>query len=270
MPMVLALNMMDEVRANGGTVDVNALETSCWASPWCPSPPPKNEGIDELVDHAMHVGPVPGDARAPRTSAPARRRLRRCPPLHPRADAPRSPTTPSAPASPHGSAATKLVEGDPLVLEAAAPSTRTRRTPLEHIVRPDGGQSRGLDRAAALADMRFSFIEGMCADARGPVPQKAASTGAQHAIDQRRSRAATRRIPAFLCIMALVFWLTFDVVGAAAFRPARRRDRLRSPYLVTGDALAALAGEPGACSRWWSTACLAASGQRAWPSCPSS
>ncbi len=206
-PMVVALNMMDELEGNGGTVDVNGME-QLLGVPVVPISALKGEGIGELVDHALHVAryqepPVRQDFCAPDAHGGA---VHRC--LHgimalvddhaERAGVPAR------------FAASKLAEGDPLVLERLK-LDRNEEEALEHIVRQMESE-RGLDRAAAIADMRFGFIGRVCS--RTVVKPHESR---EHARSMRIDRVLTgplTAIPAFVAIMALVFWLTFNVVGA--------------------------------------------------------
>ena len=206
-PMVLALNMRDELTENGGTVDVNALETAL-GIPVVPISAAKNEGIGELVEHALHVARYrehPGRVDFCAPDGPDHGALHRCIHglIHLIAD--------HAAASnlPVRFAATKLIEGDKLVLDALALDQNEIET-VEHIIRQMEEES-GRDRMAALADMRFSFIERVCG---------ASVVKPHESREHLRSVAADRiftgkytAIPVFILIMALVFLLTIDVVG---------------------------------------------------------
>ncbi len=206
-PMVLALNMMDEVRENGGSIRVNEMEAML-GIPVVPISAAKNEGIDELVDHAVHV--------AKYQESPGRQdfcdageqggAVHRC--LH----AIMSLIEDHAEQAgiPVRFAASKLAEGDSLVLERLGLDQNEKET-LEHII-CQMEKERGLDRAAAIADMRFSFIQKVCASS---VVKPRESR--EHARSVRMDRILTGKytaIPAFIAIMALVFWLTFNVIGA--------------------------------------------------------
>ena len=206
-PMVLALNMMDEVRENGGSIRVNEMEAML-GIPVVPISAAKNEGIAELVDHAVHVAKYqesPGrqdfcDAGEQRGA------VHRC--LH----AIMSLIEDHAEQAgiPVRFAASKLAEGDSLVLERLGLDQNEKET-LEHII-CQMEKERGLDRAAAIADMRFSFIQKVCASS---VVKPRESR--EHARSVRMDRILTGKytaIPAFIAIMALVFWLTFNVIGA--------------------------------------------------------
>ena len=206
-PMVLALNMMDEVRENGGSIRVNEMEAML-GIPVVPISAAENEGIAELVDHAVHV--------AKYQESPGRQdfcdageqggAVHRC--LH----AIMSLIEDHAEQAgiPVRFAASKLAEGDSLVLERLGLDQNEKET-LEHII-CQMEKERGLDRAAAIADMRFSFIQKVCASS---VVKPRESR--EHARSVRMDRILTGKytaIPAFIAIMALVFWLTFNVIGA--------------------------------------------------------
>ena len=206
-PMVVALNMMDEVMGNGGVIDVNAMEAMLGV-PVLPISAAKNSGVDELIDHALHIAryqekPLRQDFcdeqdhggtvhscihgiihliedHANRAGLPVR------------------------------FATSKVIEGDPLVL-AQLMLDQNEKEMLEHIIlRMESG--RGLDRSAAIADMRFSFIQKVCeATVRKPVESK------ERVRSQKIDRVLTGKytaIPMFIAIMAAVSWLTFNVIGA--------------------------------------------------------
>jgi ferrous iron transport protein B len=206
-PMVLALNMMDEVRGNGGSIQINEMEAML-GIPVVPISAAKNEGIDELIDHALHVAryqepPQTIDFCGPDKKGGA---VHRC--LHAimhliedhalRADIPLR------------FAASKLAEGDTTILERLQ-LDQNERDMLEHIICQMETES-GIDRAAAIADMRFSFIRDVC-DATVVKPHESR----EHARSAKIDRILTGKytaIPAFIGIMGLVFWLTFNVIGA--------------------------------------------------------
>ena len=208
-PMVIALNMMDEVTANGGAVDVNLLE-SLLGVPVVPISAARNEGIGELVDHALHVARFrerPGrlDFCAPDGSDGGA--LHRC--IHGIANLIEDHAVTAH--IPVRFAATKLVEGDELVTEALH-LDRNELDAIEHIITQMEGKA-GTDRLSALADMRFSFIGDVC----GHCVVKPHESR-EHVRSVKIDRILTGRytaIPAFLVIMGLVFWLTFGVIGAA-------------------------------------------------------
>ncbi len=205
-PMVLALNMMDEVRQNGGAVMVNELE-ALLGIPVVPISAAKNEGIEELVTHAIHVAkyqerPAREDFCCATDKSGA---VHRC--LHGimhliegRAQ---------ALALPIRFAATKLAEGDSLIAEKLGLSQNESDT-VEHIVTQMETES-GMDRAAAIADMRFSFIENICQ--KTVVKPKESR---EHIRSERIDRILTGKytaIPCFVAIMAAIFFLTFNVFG---------------------------------------------------------
>ncbi len=206
-PIVLALNMMDEVRENGGSVLVNEMETRL-GIPVVPISAAKNEGIDELVDHALHVAQYqerPGriDFCSESDSGGA---VHRC--LHGIMYLVEDHA--KAAGIPLRFAASKLVEGDPLILEQLKLSQNEKEL-LEHII-VQMEEERGLDRAAAIADMRFKFIQMIC-DATVIKPQESR----EHARSTRIDRILTGKytaIPTFILIMAMVFFLTFHVIGS--------------------------------------------------------
>lgn len=206
-PMVIALNMMDEVRENGGTVYINIMEKMLGV-PVVPISAAKGEGITELVDHAIHVAkyqekPQRVDFCDANEAGGA---IHRCihGVMHLIED--------------HGAqagipvrfAASKLMEGDQHLLEKLC-LDQNEQEMLEHII-VQMETERGLDRAAAMADMRFRFISQVC-DASVVRPGESR----EHIRSRRIDRFLTGKytaIPAFVAIMLLIFWLTFDVVGA--------------------------------------------------------
>ena len=207
-PMVLALNMMDEMRGNGGTVRINKMEAML-GIPVVPISAAKNEGVDELVDHALHVAKYqerPGrmDFCSEEDHGGA---VHRC--IHgiihlieDHAEAAGIPVR---------FAATKLVEGDQRI-EAALKLDQNEKEMIEHII-VQMEQERGLDRAAAIADMRFHFIHQLVEQTVvKPRQSKEQLRSAQ--IDRFLTGHYTA-IPAFVGIMALVFYLTFGVIGLA-------------------------------------------------------
>ena len=206
-PIVLALNMMDEVRGNGGSVRINEME-SLLGIPVVPISAAKNEGVDELVDHAIHVaqyqeGPGRIDFCGPEDHGGA---VHRC--LHGIMHLIEDHA--QAAGLPIRFAASKLVEGDPLVRDALKLSQNELEM-IEHIVCQMEAE-RGLDRAAAIADMRFSFIQKLCAQTVVK-PHESREHERSRRIDAFLTGKYTA-LPAFIGIMALVFFLTFNVVGA--------------------------------------------------------
>lgn len=206
-PMVLALNMMDEVQGNGGSIRVNEME-GMLGIPIVAISAAKNQGVDELIDHALHVATYqerPGcqdfcdkddhggavhralhgvmhliEAHAAEADIPVR------------------------------FAATKVIEGDGRVISALSLQPNELET-IERVIR-QMEEERGLDRAAAIADMRYSFIEKVVA-ACVVKPRESRERERSLAID-RVLTGTWSAIPAFIAIMALIFWLTFDVIGA--------------------------------------------------------
>ena len=210
-PMVIALNMMDEVTANGGTIDVNLLERELGV-PVVPISAAKNEGIGELVEHAMHIaryGERPGriDFCSSAADSPDGGALHRC--IHGIANLIEDHA--KAAAIPLRFAATKLVEGDALVIEALN-LDQNELDAIEHIISQMEEES-GSDRLCALADMRFTFIEDVCATCVVK-PHESREHKRSVAIDRVLTGRFTA-IPMFILIMGLVFWLTFGVIGAA-------------------------------------------------------
>ncbi len=205
-PMVVALNMMDELTANGGTVDINEMEAALGV-PVVPISAAKNQGIKELIEHAIHVAyyqekPLRQDFCDESKDGGA---VHRC--LH----GIRHLIEDHAEAAglPSRFAASKVVEGDRLILEQLKLDQNETET-VEHIVLQMETE-RGLDRNAAIADMRFSFIMKVC-DACVTKPRESRETRRSDKIDRILTGKWTA-IPFFILIMGLVFWLTFDVIG---------------------------------------------------------
>lgn len=206
-PMVLALNMMDEVRGNGGSIRINDMEALI-GIPVVPISASKNEGVDELVSHAIHVAkyqesPGKKDFCDENDHGGA---VHRC--IHAimhliedhakRADIPLR------------FAANKVIEGDERVVEALELSQNEKEM-IEHIIL-QMEEERGLDRAAAIADMRFSFIEKLV---RETVVKPRESKERERS--ERLDKILTGRftaIPSFIAIMGFIFWFTFNVAGA--------------------------------------------------------
>ncbi|MBQ6809908.1 MAG: ferrous iron transport protein B [Firmicutes bacterium] len=206
-PMVLALNMMDEVRGNGGHVHINDME-DLLGIPVIPISASKNEGIEELVNHAIHVAKY--QERPGRTDFCDKDdnggAVHRCIHgiMHLIEDHAKEAGIPLR------FAACKLAEGDQLVLYALKLSQNEQEM-IEHII-CQMEEERGLDRAAAMADMRYSFIKKVCE--KTVVKPKESK---EHERSQKIDKILTGKftaIPAFIGIMALVFWLTFNVIGA--------------------------------------------------------
>lgn len=206
-PMVLALNMMDEVRQNGGSIRVNEMEEKL-GIPVIPISAAKNEGIHELINHALHVAKYqerPGRmdfCDADDNGGAVHRCLHGI--MHLIEDHAQNAGIPVR------FAAAKLAEGDQLILEQLGLDKNEEET-LEHIITQMENE-RGVDRAAAIADMRFTFIEKIC---RETVVKPRESK--EHIRSQRMDRILTGKYtasPCFVAIMAAVFWLTFHVIGA--------------------------------------------------------
>ena len=206
-PMVLALNMMDEVRENGGSILVNQMEEML-GIPVVPISAAKNEGIDELVAHALHVAkyqerPKEIDYCDANEDGGA---VHRC--LH--AIMHLIEDHAKAAQIPVRFAAAKLAEGDTLILEALK-LDQNEKEMLEHIVKQMETE-RGLDRAAAITHMRFDFIENIC-DETVVKPRESKEHLRSVKIDKILTGKYTA-IPCFIAIMGLVFFLTFGVIGA--------------------------------------------------------
>jgi ferrous iron transport protein B len=206
-PMVIALNMMDEVTANGGSIDINKMEEKIGV-PVVPISAAKNQGVEELVRHAIHI--------ARYQEKPGRQdfcdenefggAVHRCihAVCHIVEDHAREADIPVR------FAATKLIEGDPLILDRLGLDQNEKET-LEHLIL-QMEKERGLDRSAAIADMRFNFIERVCeSTVVKPVESK------ERLRSERMDKVLTGKytaIPCFVLIMLAVFYLTFNVIGA--------------------------------------------------------
>ena len=206
-PMVLALNMMDEVRGNGGTILINEMEERL-GIPVVPISAAKNEGVDELVAHALHVAQY--QEKTGRTDfcdknskgGAVHRALHSI--MHLIEDHAEAADIPLR------FAASKLIEGDALIQESLH-LDQNETEMIDHIIL-QMEQESGLDRAAAIADMRFAFIGRLCRDA--VVKPKESK---EHIRSRRIDRVLTGKytaIPSFILIMAAVFFLTFNVIGA--------------------------------------------------------
>lgn len=206
-PMVVALNMMDEVTGNGGTIDINGME-SMLGVPVVPISAAKNEGVDELIKHAIHI--------AKYQERPGRQdfcdendfggAVHRC--IHSIAHLIEDHAETAG--IPVRFAASKLIEGDSLILEKLNLDKNEIET-LEHVV-IQMEKERGLDRSAAIADMRFSFIEKVC-EKTVVKPKESKERLRSEKIDRILTGKYTA-IPCFIAIMAAVFILTFNVIGA--------------------------------------------------------
>lgn len=242
-PMVLALNMMDELRANGGSVRINELEAAL-GIPVVPISAVKNEGIDELVDHAMHVALnrevpkrvdfCPADTAEGDPLGEVHRCIHAL--MHVLEPAARKAGLPLR------FAATKMVEGDPLIEHSLAlpAAENAALNQLVDALEREGG----LDREAAMANMRFSFIERLCATT---------VVRPHESREHKRSVAADRiltgrftAIPCFILIMAFVFLMTFSWLGA--FLSDWLQRGIDVAIAAIGDALAAAEVAPMLCS----------------------
>ena len=206
-PVVVALNMMDELRGNGGSVDINRME-SMLGVPVVPISAARNEGIDELVQHALHVAyyqekPEIEDFCDENDNGGA---VHRCihAVLHLTEDHAKRAGLPVR------FAACKAIEGDEQIIKKLELDENETET-LEHITK-QMEKERGLDRSAAIADMRFAFIEKVC---RECITKPHESR--EHIRSQRIDEFLTGKytaIPIFILVMGLVFFLTFNVIGA--------------------------------------------------------
>ena len=206
-PMVLALNMMDEVRGNGGSINVNEME-QILGLPVVPISAAKNEGIEELIEHAVHIAkyqekPVRQDFCSPDEYGGA---VHRC--LHGIMHLVEDHAQRAG--IPLRFAASRIVEGDEAIVSALKLSDNEKEM-IEHII-CQMEQERGLDRCAAMADMRFSFIRKLC---------KRTVVKPHESREYRRSRAIDKvltgkftAIPIFLIVISMVIWLSIDVLGA--------------------------------------------------------
>ena len=205
-PMVLALNMMDEVWANGGSVRVNEME-ALLGMPVVPISASRGEGIEELIDHAIHVAKYqePPTVQDFCDSSDHGGAVHRClhSIMHIIEDHAQKANIPLR------FAASKIAEGDALIMDQLDLDINEKRT-IAHIIKQLEAE-RGLDRAAAIADMRFSFIDKVCAQTVVK-PRISREHIRSLAIDEILTGRLTA-IPAFIAIMALVFWLTFNVIG---------------------------------------------------------
>lgn len=206
-PMVVALNMMDEVIGNQGAIDVNAMEAMLGV-PVIPISASKNEGVDELIRHAVHIAKYQECCskqdfcdKNDHNGA-----VHRC--IHAVVHLIEDHAARSG--IPVRFAATKAIEGDPLILEQLELDDNELEL-LEHIVKQMEAE-RGLDRSAAIADMRFNFIENLC-EQTVVKPKESKERLRSEKIDRILTGKYTA-IPCFIGIMLLVFYLTFNVIGA--------------------------------------------------------
>ena len=205
-PMVVALNMMDEVRTNGGTIDINAMEAALGV-PVVPISAAKDQGITELIEHAVHVakyeeGPLRQDFCDENDHNGA---VHRClhAVIHLIDDHAKDAGIPVR------FAASKVIEGDHLVIEALRLDENELEM-IEHIVL-QMEKERGLDRSASIADMRYSFIGKICS-AFVKKPKKSIESARSERIDRVLTGKWTA-IPLFILIMFAVSFLTFNVIG---------------------------------------------------------
>lgn len=206
-PTVVALNMMDELTGNGGSVDVNAME-ELLGVPVVPIAAAKNRGVDELAAHAVHIAqyrekPLQQDFCSREDNGGA---VHQC--LHAVMHLIEDHAVRAG--IPLRFAASKVVEGDGLIIDQLALDANEKEA-LEHII-VQMEKERGLDRSAAIADMRFSFIDKIC---KSCVIKPRESK--EHVRSSRIDRVLTGKytaLPVFIAIMALVFFLTFNVIGA--------------------------------------------------------
>ena len=206
-PVVVALNMMDEVRENGGTININGME-SMLGVPVVPISAAKNEGVNELVSHAIHVAhfrekPQKQDFCDENDNGGAVHRCLHAVALLIEDHAKRA-------GLPLKFAAAKVVEGDEMITKQLMLDDNELEM-LEHIV-VQMENERGLDRRAAMADMRFAYIKKVC-DFAVKKPKHSKERERSEKIDHILTGRFTA-IPAFIIIMGLVFWLTFNVIGA--------------------------------------------------------
>ena len=205
-PMVVALNMMDEVTGNGGSIDINEMEAALGV-PVIPISAAKNEGVDELVRHAVHIAryqekPLRQDFCDENDHGGAVHRALHGV-IHLISDHAEKAGLPVR------FAASKLAESDALVLERLQ-LDENEKDMLEHIIL-QMERERGLDRSAAIADMRFAFIELVC-ERTVHKPRESKERRRSEKIDRILTGKYTA-IPAFILIMGLVFFLTFNVIG---------------------------------------------------------
>ena len=226
-PMVVAMNMMDEVLGNQGSIDVNKME-SLLGVPVIPISAAKNEGVDELVDHALHIAkyqehPLRQDFCDKSDHDGA---VHRCihAVMHLIEDHAAQADIPTR------FAATKAIEGDPLILEKLKLDTNETEM-LEHIVQQMETE-REVDRSAAIADMRFDFIERLC-EQTVVKPKESRERIRSERIDRVLTGKYTA-IPCFVGIMVLVFYLTFNVIGAWLQKILKMRIDAVSDMVDTG------------------------------------
>ena len=232
-PMVLALNMMDELRGNGGSVNINRME-SLLGIPVVPISAARGDGLQELVDHALHVAkyqerPLRRDfCSEDENGGAVHRAIHGI--IHLIEDHAKAAGIPAR------FAATKLIEGDEMLADQLD-LTKNERETVEHIIL-QMEEERGLDRSAAIADMRFSFIQNLVAESVIH-PRESKERERSRRIDRILTGKYTA-IPSFILIMAAVFWLTFNVIGAWL------QDLLDGGITALGDWVAAAMEHSGA------------------------
>ena len=207
-PMVIALNMMDEVEANHGSIDINGME-ALLGVPVVPISAARNEGVDELIRHALHIAqyqekPKVQDFCSKDDHGGAIHRAHHAVEAIIEDHAERA-------GLPLSFAANKAIEGDPLILSQLDLDTNEQEM-LEHVI-VQMEKEGGMDRAAAIADMKFDFIERVC-EATVVKPKESKERIRSEKIDRLLTGKYTA-IPCFILIMLLVFYLTFNVIGAA-------------------------------------------------------
>lgn len=205
-PLVVALNMMDEVRGNGGSIYINKME-EILGVPVVPIAAAKNEGVKELVEHAVHVAkyqekPLRTDFCSESDNGGA---VHRCihAIMHLIEDHAKNANIPLR------FAATKVIEGDKLVVDSLK-LTQNEKEMIEHII-IQMEEERGLDRAASIADMRFSFIMSLC-EKTVVKPKESIEHIRSKKIDKILTGKYTA-IPSFILIMGLIFFFTFGFFG---------------------------------------------------------
>ncbi len=205
-PMVLALNMMDEIKNNHGAIRINEME-ALLGIPVIPISAMRNEGVDEVIRHAVHVakyqeGPLRHDYCSPDENGGA---VHRClhAIMHLIEDHAQRANLPIR------FAAAKLIEGDPLVVDALSLSQNEQET-VEHILQ-QMEEERGLDRQAAIATMRFDYINSICQ--RTVIRPADTKEYLRSQIIDKVLTGKWTALPSFIAIMAVVFWLTFDGIG---------------------------------------------------------
>ena len=206
-PIVIALNMMDEVTGNGGSIDINAMENFLGV-PVVPISASKNQGIEELIKHAIHIAhyqekPFQKDLCDPNDNNGAVHRARHSI-YHLIEDHAKKVDIPGI------FAASKIIEGDSLIIQKLGLDENEKEA-IEHIVLQMENEC-GLDRSAAIAEMRFSFISKMCAQCVTK-PKESKERIRSEKLDKIFTGKFTA-IPTFIVIMLLIFYLTFNVIGA--------------------------------------------------------